>query len=73
MIDEIQKLLDQYLAWLRDKTALRQVKNWIEITTPYLDRHNDLFSLMTDTLLKTLNDPAANSKARNARSFYISR
>lgn len=45
MIDEIQKLLDQYLAWLRDKTALRQVKDWIEITTPYLDRHNDYLQI----------------------------
>jgi len=45
MIDEIRKLLDQYLAWLRDKTALRQVKDWIEITTPYLDRHNDYLQI----------------------------
>ncbi len=41
MIDEIQSLLDKYAAWLRDKTTLRQVDGWIEITTPYLDRHND--------------------------------
>jgi hypothetical protein len=45
MIDEIQKLLDQYLAWLKDKTTLRQVKDWIEITTPYLDRHNDYLQI----------------------------
>lgn len=37
----MQALLDQYWAWLRDKTTLRQVREWIEITTPYLDRHND--------------------------------
>ena len=41
MIQELQKLLDEYYAWLKDKTALRQVGEWIEITTPYLDRHND--------------------------------
>lgn len=41
MIQDIQKLLDDYAAWLRDKTTLRQVADWIEITTPYLDRHND--------------------------------
>ncbi|MFA4906664.1 MAG: DUF1829 domain-containing protein [archaeon] len=41
MINEIQELLDKYLLWLKDKTALRQVQDWIEITTPYLDRHND--------------------------------
>lgn len=45
MIDEVQKLLDQYLAWLKDKTSLRQVKDWIEITTPYLDRHNDYMQI----------------------------
>ncbi len=41
MIQDIQKLLDDYTAWLRDKTSLRQLADWIEITTPYLDRHND--------------------------------
>jgi len=41
MIDEIRKLIDEYTTWLKDKTALRQVGDWIEITTPYLDRHND--------------------------------
>ena len=41
MIAEIERLLDEYRAWLRDKTVLRQVEDWVEITTPYLDRHND--------------------------------
>jgi len=45
MINEIQTLLDQYAAWLKDKTALRQIKDWIEITTPYLDRHNDYLQI----------------------------
>ena len=45
MIKEIQNLLDRYLAWLKDKTALRQVKDSIEITTPYLDRHNDYMQI----------------------------
>lgn len=45
MIDEIQNLLDKYLLWLKDKTTLRQVKDWIEITTPYLDRHNDYMQI----------------------------
>ena len=42
MIYEIQRLLDDYLVWLKDKTTLRQIDDWVEITTPYLDRHNDL-------------------------------
>lgn len=41
MIQDIQNLLDSYHAWLKDKTGLRQVDQWVEITTPYLDRHND--------------------------------
>lgn len=45
MISEMPTLLDQYWQWLRDKTILRQVKDWIEITTPYLDRHNDLLQI----------------------------
>ena len=45
MINEIQALLDQYIAWLKDKTALRQIKDCIEITTPYLDRHNDYIQI----------------------------
>ncbi len=45
MINEIQNLLDKYLLWLKDRTALRQVQDWIEITTPYLDRHNDYMQI----------------------------
>ncbi|MBM3157408.1 MAG: DUF1829 domain-containing protein [Chloroflexi bacterium] len=45
MIDEIKTLLDNYISWLRDKTTLRQVEDWVEITTPYLDRHNDLLQI----------------------------
>lgn len=45
MMDEIQKLLDAYLAWLKDKTVVRQVKEWVEITTPYIDRHNDYLQI----------------------------
>lgn len=45
MIEDIQALLDRYVAWLRDKTTLRQVADWVEITTPYLDRHNDYLQI----------------------------
>jgi hypothetical protein len=41
VINEVQSLLDQYWAWLKDRTTLRQINDWVEITTPYLDRHND--------------------------------
>ena len=42
MAGDVGTLLDEYITWLRDKTSLRQVSDqWVEITTPYLDRHND--------------------------------
>ncbi len=41
MIDEVRALIDEYVHWLRDKTVLRQLVDAVEITTPYLDRHND--------------------------------
>ena len=43
---DIQKLLDKHSQWLRDKTILKELGDqWIEITTPYLDRHNDCLQL----------------------------
>jgi hypothetical protein len=45
MIEEIRSLLDRYLAWLKDRTTLREVDEWIEITTPYVDRHNDFLQI----------------------------
>lgn len=48
MINEIEDLIDQYTVWLRDKTVVRQVTpDWVEITTPYLDRHNDYLQIYT--------------------------
>jgi Domain of unknown function DUF1829/Domain of unknown function DUF1828 len=42
VIDEVRGLLDQYAQWLRDKSVLREVSDeYVQITTPYLDRHND--------------------------------
>ena len=41
MIQDIQNLLDDYHSWLKDRTVLRKIDQWVEITTPYLDRHND--------------------------------
>jgi len=71
MIDEIQKLLDQYLAWLKDKTTLRQVKDWIEITYRYMPRGKIMAFclLMTVTLLEIYVVPGANWKAKNAEIF----
>jgi len=45
MMAEMQTLIDKYVAWLKDKTSLRHLEDWIEITTPYLDRHNDYLQI----------------------------
>lgn len=46
MIDEIQKLLNEYIRWLKDKTHLRELESGtVEITAPYLDRHNDYIQI----------------------------
>lgn len=46
MMTEIRDLLDQYTVWIKDKTTLRQMDGgWFEITTPYLDRHNDYLQI----------------------------
>ena len=43
---EIEKLLTDYNAWLRDQTTLSELGGeWVEITTPYLDRHNDALQI----------------------------
>ncbi|HPW72954.1 MAG: DUF1829 domain-containing protein [Methanothrix sp.] len=44
-MEEIKTLIDQYVAWLGSKITLRQVADWIEITTPYLDRNNDYLQI----------------------------
>lgn len=43
---EIERLLQDYRTWLKDKTTLRDLDgSWVEITTPYLDRHNDALQI----------------------------
>ena len=45
MIADIRNLLSDYHSWLKDRTVLRQIDQWVEITTPYLDRHNDYIQI----------------------------
>jgi len=48
MIEEVQaidSLITEYYNWLKDKTALKRVGDYVEITTPYLDRHNDYMQI----------------------------
>jgi hypothetical protein len=56
---EARRLLDSYTAWLRDRTKLRQLeREWVEVTTPFLDRHNDHLQIFVrrDNGLLTLTD-----------------
>ena len=40
--DEIETLTMNHINWLKDKTILKEIENdFVEVTTPYLDRHND--------------------------------
>lgn len=46
MIDEIRELVDRYGVWVRDKSVLRDLSSeLVEVTTPYLDRHNDYLQI----------------------------
>lgn len=45
MIEEIRLLTNQYWDLLKDKTALRTLNGWVEVTTPFLDRHNDYIQI----------------------------
>jgi len=38
-------LVGKYYDWLKAKTTWRDIGEWAEITTPYLDRHNDYIQI----------------------------
>ncbi|BBE09572.1 Lj965 prophage protein [Mycoavidus cysteinexigens] len=38
-------LVNGYYEWLKCKTTWRKIGDWVEITTPYLDRHNDYIQI----------------------------
>ena len=46
MVADIEKLVESYRVWLKQKTSIRDIDgSWVEITTPYLDRHNDALQI----------------------------
>ena len=45
MIEDLKVQMDRYWEWLRDETTIRELGEWTEITTPYLDRHNDCLQI----------------------------
>jgi len=36
-----KKLIDDYISWLKNHMSVDQVDDYVEITTPFLDRYND--------------------------------
>ncbi|WP_428070688.1 DUF1829 domain-containing protein [Candidatus Avelusimicrobium alvi] len=44
-MDSAKKLIEKYYSWLQDKTFLKDFGEWTEITTPFLDRHNDYIQI----------------------------
>ncbi len=44
---DFRTLVDRYMSWLKDRTSIREVEDCVEITTPYLDRHNDYLQIYT--------------------------
>jgi hypothetical protein len=45
MIGNIEKLIEDYWSFLRKRLVYERVEDWVEITTPYLDRHNDYIQI----------------------------
>ncbi|MCY3779298.1 MAG: DUF1828 domain-containing protein [Chloroflexi bacterium] len=45
MIAEFHELKERYFSWLKEKTTLQEVDDWVEVTTPFLDRHNDYMQI----------------------------
>lgn len=48
MIDiaDMERLVERYRTWLKDRTTLKAIHvDWVEITTPFLDRHNDAIQI----------------------------
>ena len=45
MIEDVRILVEKYRDWLEQETHFRALNDWVEITTPYLDRHNDCLQI----------------------------
>lgn len=45
MIAEFNELKERYFSWLKEKTTLQAIDDWVEVTTPFLDRHNDYMQI----------------------------
>ncbi|MGE5340379.1 MAG: DUF1828 domain-containing protein [Candidatus Omnitrophota bacterium] len=41
----MKNLIDDYLKWLKERTIINPIGEWYEITTPFLNRHNDYIQI----------------------------
>lgn len=41
----MKNLIDDYLKWLKEKIVINPIGEWFEITTPFLNRHNDYIQI----------------------------
>ena len=46
MAQSIKQLIDEYVRWLRQGISVARIGDAYEITTPFLDRHNDHIQIM---------------------------
>lgn len=40
-VHDVKNWINQYYDWLKSKTFAKDIGDWVEISTPFLDRHND--------------------------------
>lgn len=41
MTTKMDTLINEYVSWVRNNIIIKEIGEWFEITTPFLDRHND--------------------------------
>jgi hypothetical protein len=45
-VEDIRRLVEGYRTWLKDRTTFKSLQSdWVEISTPFLDRHNDYIQI----------------------------
>lgn len=45
MIRDIEGLIEEYSLWIKKQIVLQEFDGYVEITTPFIDRHNDLIQI----------------------------
>ena len=44
-MNDINRLIKSYYSWLKAETTWKPIHEWVEITSPYLDRNNDYIQI----------------------------